>query len=322
MKRGLTFLIAFACCVSPAAQAFNEYPWKLVKVVVGYPPGDPTDLLTRITVWPLAEYFKKPFIIDNHAGANGNVAAAIVAKAPHDGHTLLMVSATFATSISIYPTLAYHPQRDFVPVARIAQFDNVLVVNSAAELATLAEFLSLIRATPGRITIASAGTGSPSHLAAEWMKLRAGWLNALHVPYRGNSPALADLMGAHVHAHVATVASAHPHIKTGRLKGLAVTSLKRSRMLPDVPTFAESGFPGLEAITWNGIVAPAGTPYDTVVRLNVAIAQVMSLPLVKQRFAAQGAEPITETPDEFAEYLRSEVAKWAKVVKESGIGVD
>ena len=321
MKCVLAAVFACVCATQPSL-AFNEYPAKPVKVVVGYPPGDPTDLLTRITVPGLAEYFKKPFIIDNHAGANGNVATALVARASHDGHTLLIVSATFATSVSVYPHLAYHPQRDFVPIGRIAQFNNVLVVNSVSKLDTLAQFLTQIRALPGRITIGSVGTGSPSHLAAELMKLRAGWLNALHVPYKGNPIALAELLGAHVHAHIASVASAHPHIQTGRLKGLAVTSLKRSRALPDVPTFHESGFPGFEAITWTALVAPAGTPYDTVVRINVALREVLGLPLVRRRFASQGAQPIVETPAEFAAYLSHEVDKWAKVAKAAGVAAE
>jgi tripartite-type tricarboxylate transporter receptor subunit TctC len=313
------FLAVFGC--SPAA-AFNEYPSKYVKVVVGSPPGDPTDLLARITAPALQRYFKKPFIIDNHPGANGNVATAIVAKAPHDGHTLLIVSATFATSVSLYPRLAFDPQRDFLPIGRIAQFNNVLVVNSTSRLGTLGELLSAIRATPGRITIASSGTGTTSHLAAELMKVRAGWLNALHVPYRGNPAALADLMGAHVDAHVATVASAQPHIRTGRLKGLAVTSLKRSRALPQVPTLDETGFPGFEAIAWNALVAPAGTPYDTVVRVNVAISEILGSQRVRQLLAVQGAEPIADTPERFAEFLRTEVEKWGKVVKDAGIGTE
>lgn len=322
MKHVLAAFLTLWLCAPPGASAFEEFPSKPVRVFVGYPPGDPTDLLARFIAPSLAKYFRKPFIIDNHAGANGSVATAIVAKTPHDGHTLLVVSSTFATSGSLYPNLAYNAQRDFAPIARIAQFNNVLVVNSSSKIETLEEFLSLIRATPGRITIASSGTGSTSHLAAESMKVRAGWLNALHVPYRGNSLALVGLMGAHVDAHVATVASAHPHIQSGRLKGLAVTSLKRSRALPRVPTLDESGFPGFEAITWNAIVAPTGTPYDTVVRINVALREAMSLPIVRQRFASQGAEPIIETPEQFADYLRKEVDKWAKVVKESGLGTE
>lgn len=306
----------------PSAWAYNEYPSKPVKLVVGYAPGDTIDLLARMAAPALSEFFKRPFIVDNHPGGFGNTAAARVAKAPHDGHTLLMVGASFSSNVSIHPQLAYHPQRDFAPVARVAHVHNVLVVNSELRLASLAEFLTLVRATPGRIAIASAGTGTMSHLAAELMKVRAGWLNALHVPYRGNTPALAQLLGGHVHGMVATVQSAYPHVKSGRLTALAVASPSRIDALADVPTFGEAGFPGLEAVSWYGVVAPSGTPYDTVVRLNLAITQVVSTPVMKERFASQGAELATQTPDEFAEHLRTEIAKWSKVAKAAGVTQD
>jgi len=319
VKLAIAFVIG---ALVPAASVYGEYPSRPVRLVVGSLPGDPADMLARIFAPPLAEYFDYPVIIDSHPGGSGNLAAARVAQAPHDGHTLLVVSEAFATSVSIYPTLSYHPQRDFVPGARIAQFHNVLAVNTASQLTTLADLLSMIRAKPGHVTIASSGTGSASHLGAELMKVRAGWLSALHVPYKGDRFALAGLLGTHVHAHFATIASAHPHIRTGRLHGLGVTSLKRSRVLPDVPTFDESGFPGFEAIPWNGVVAPAGTPYDTVVRISVALTQVMNPRMVRDRFAAQGAYPIIDTPEQFTEYLRMELERWAKVVKASGVGVE
>lgn len=322
MTRSLAVLAALACCLPQPAPAYEEYPSKPVRMLVGFAPGDPTDLLTRIIAPALAGYFKQRVIIDNHPGASGNVAAALVARARHDGYTLLVVSANFATGVSIYPNLEYDPQRDFVPVGRIAQFNNVLVVNTRSNLATLADLISLIRATPGSVTIASAGTGTTSHLAAELMKVRAGWLNALHVPYRGNAYALAGLLGAHVHAHVATVGSAAPHIRSGRLKGLAVTSAKRSRALPAVPTFDESGFPGFEAMAWNGVLAPAGTPYDTVVRISLALREIIGSPVVSSRFSGQGAEAIIDTPEQFTDYLRAEVDKWARVVKASGIAIE
>lgn len=312
-------LVALACCLPSAGSAYYEYPTGPVRLVVGAAPGDTNDILARMVAPGLAAFFRRPFIVDNHAGANGNLAAARVAKAPSDGHTLLVVSPTFATSITVYPNLGYHPERSFTPVSRLATFHQVLVVNASLGVHTLRDFLGLVRASPGRITIASAGTWTASHLAGELVKIRAGWLNALHVPYRSNSQALADLMGNHVHAHIATVASAHPHVRTGRLKALAVASAMRVPALADVPTFTEAGLPGVEAATWCGVVAPAGTPYDTVVRLNLAIAGVMDSSKAKQRFAAQGAVPITETPERFGEHLHAEIGKWAKVVKAAGV---
>jgi tripartite-type tricarboxylate transporter receptor subunit TctC len=305
----------------PTASVCGEYPSRPVRLVVGFVPGAPADLLARVLAPALKKYFDYPVIIDSYPGGSGNLAAARVAQALPDGHTLLLVSETFATSVSIFSNLVYNPQRDFEPVARIAQYHNVLAVNTASQIKTLADLLSMIRAQPGHVAIASSGTGSASHLAAELMKVRAGWLNALHVPYRGDRFALAGLLGTHVHAHFATIASAHPHIRTGRLQGLGVTSLRRSRLLPDVPTFDESGFPGFEAIPWNGVVAPAGTSYDTVVRISVALAQVIGAPMVRERFAAQGADLITDTPEQFAEYLRKEVERWGNVVKASGFSL-
>jgi len=319
----VTLAFAFMLgALAPSASVYGEYPSRPVRLVVAFLPGAPADLLARVIAPALKKYFDYPVIIDSHPGGSGNLAAARVAQAPPDGHTLLLVSEAFATSVSIFSKLDYNPQRNFVPVARIARYHNVLAVNTSSQITTLANLLSMIRAQPGHVTIASSGTGSASHLAAELMKVRAGWLNALHVPYKGDRFALAGLLGTHVHAHFATIASAHPHIRTGRLQGLGVTSLRRSRVLPDVPTFDESGFPGFEAIPWNGVVAPAGTSYDTVVRINVALAQVIGAPMVRDRFAAQGADPIIDTPEQFTEYLRKEVERWAKVVKASGISVE
>ena len=196
------------------------------------------------------------------------------------------------------------------------------MVPSSTHVKTLADFIAYVRGNPGRIVLASGGTGRSSHLAAELMKQRVGSLNTLHVPYKGDGPALVELLGGHVDALFITMPYAYGHIKSGRLKALAVASLKRATPLPDVPTFAESGFPGFEAVVWNGVVAPAGTPYDTIVRLGLGLSQAASSAPVRERFAALGAEAVTDTPEQFAEYLRAEVAKWAKVAKASSIALE
>jgi tripartite-type tricarboxylate transporter receptor subunit TctC len=322
MPKLAALLVYAAACIPAPGWAYPEYPERGVRVVVGAPPGDSIDIQARLVAHPLSKHFKRAFTVENFAGRMGNVAAARVAKAPADGHTLLVVSAAFATNVSMYPDLSYHPQRDFAPIARLATFQHVLVVNSELEAPTLAEFLALVRANPGRIAIASGGTGTTSHLAAELMKIRAGWLNALHVPYRAHAHAVADVLGNHVHAALAPVSSARGHVRSGRLRALAVASEKRVSALPGVPTFTESGFAGLTAAGWSGVVAPAGTPYDTVVRLNLAIGEALSAGALKQRFATQGAEALHETPERFAEYLHAEVGKWAKVVKAAGIALD
>jgi tripartite-type tricarboxylate transporter receptor subunit TctC len=313
-------LIAAAPSVSAAASTYFDYPTKPVRIVVGATPGEANDLLARIVAPSLGNFLKRPFIIDNEPGGNGARAATMVARAPADGHIVLLVSAPFATTVSLYRNLGYDPERDFTPVARFASFPQVLIVQSSLKLRTLPEFISLVRATPGRVSIASTGTGTISHLAAELMKLQAGWLNALHVPYRGSAQAFAGLLGNHVDALVANAASAQVHVKTGRVQALAVATAKRLPSLPDVPTFAESGIRGVEASGWSGIVAPAATPYEPIVRLSVAIADAMGTAIVRERVASQGAESVREGPEDFARYLHQEIERWAKVVKASGIG--
>jgi tripartite-type tricarboxylate transporter receptor subunit TctC len=311
-------LLAWALAAAvPQARAFDEYPVKPVRMVVGAPAGDSTDLTARIVAPGLAEFFGKPFIVENQPGATGNVAAIQVARMPSDGYSLLVVAATFSSNISVYPGLPYHPERDFVPVARLARLHHVLVINKTVEAASAREFFSLVRALPGRISIASAGSGSTSHLAAELLMLHAGYLSALHVPYRGSAKALAELLGGHVHAMVAPVLSVQAHVLTGRLKALAVASRARIAALPQVPTLIETGVPRFDASAWVGVVAPAGTRYDTVVRLNLAIAGVLREGATRYRFASQGAEPVVDTPDEFRDYLRAEIAKWSRAAREA-----
>jgi tripartite-type tricarboxylate transporter receptor subunit TctC len=312
-------LLAGACAPATAATYF-DYPAKPVRIVVGGPPGDTNDLLARIVVPSLSDFFKRPFIIDNQPGANGSRAATLVAKAAADGYTVLLVSAPFTTMVGLYPGLAYQPERDFTPIARFASFPQVLIVQPSLKLRSLSEFISLVRASPGRIAIASSGAGTTSHLLGELMKLKAGWLNALHVPYRGAAPALAALLGKHVDALIATVGTAQAQIRSGRVQPLAVATSARVLSLPNVPTFREAGLPEVEASGWTGIVAPAGTPYEPVTRLSVAVADAIKVPAVKERMATQGADAVDEGPDEFAKYLHAEVERWAKVIKATGLG--
>ncbi|HZN22806.1 MAG TPA: tripartite tricarboxylate transporter substrate binding protein [Burkholderiales bacterium] len=316
----VAILLAAAAPASAAPPTYFDYPTKPVRIVVGATPGETNDLLARIVAPSLANFLKRPFLINNEPGGNGSRAATLVAKAPPDGHMVLLVSASFATSVSLYPNPGYHPERDFTPIARLASFPQVLIVQSSLKLGTLPEFISLVRATPGRVAIASTGTGTISHLTAELMKLQAGWLNALHVPYRGSAQALAGLLGNHVQALITNASTAQVHLRTGRVRALAVATAERLPSLPNVPTFAQAGVPGVEASGWTGIVAAAGTPYEPIVRLSVAIAEAMSTPAVVERFASQGAQTVREGPEDFGRYLHHEVERWAKVVKASGIG--
>ncbi|HUP95504.1 MAG TPA: tripartite tricarboxylate transporter substrate binding protein [Burkholderiales bacterium] len=300
----------------------QSYPSRAVRMLVGFPPGGSTDIMARLISPGLSETFKQQFVIDNRPGANSNIASELAARAAADGYTLLVVSASFSTNVSLYPKMGYDPIRDFVPITRIAAVHNVLLVHPSLPVKTVKEFVALAKAKRGEIVFASSGSGSTSHLAAELLKTSVGGLDTVHVPYKGVAPALVDLVSGQVHALVSTMPSATPHIQSGRVRALAVASAKRARTMPDIPTFQEAGFPGFEASAWNAVLAPAGTADEIVKRVNAAVARIVQTQDVSDKLAAQGAEPIGDSPDEFGRYLKAEVVKWAKVVKASGARLD
>ncbi|MGZ8231335.1 MAG: tripartite tricarboxylate transporter substrate binding protein, partial [Burkholderiales bacterium] len=293
-----------------------------VRMLVGFPPGGSTDIMARLISPGLIETFKQQFLIDNRPGANSNIAAELAARAPADGYTLIVVSASFSTNVSLYPKMGYDPLRDFSPITRIAAVHNVLVVHPSLPVKTVKEFVALAKARKGEIVFASSGSGSTSHLAAELLKTSVGGLDTIHVPYKGVAPAIVDLVSGQVHALVSTMPSATPHIKSGRIRALAVASARRAQTMPQVPTFQEAGFPGFEASAWNAVLAPAGTPDDIIRRLNTAIVKIVHSPDIREKLAAQGAEPVGDSPEQYGKYLQAEVAKWAKVVKLSGAKLD
>jgi tripartite-type tricarboxylate transporter receptor subunit TctC len=313
----VTFVAACALMLSLSAFA-QSYPNRAVRMLVGFPPGGSTDIMARLISPGLTEHFKQQFVIDNRPGANSNIAAELAARAPADGYTLLVVSASFSTNVSFYPKMGYDPIRDFAPITRIAAVHNVLLVHPSLPVKTVKEFVALAKAKRGEIIFASSGSGSTSHLAAELLKTSVGGLDTVHVPYKGVAPALVDLISGQVHALVSTMPSATPHIKSGRVRALAVASPRRARTLPEIPTFQEAGFPGFEASAWNAVLAPAGTPDEIVRQLNAAIVTIVRTSDVSEKLVAQGAEPIGDTREAFGKYLRAEVAKWAQVVKASG----
>jgi tripartite-type tricarboxylate transporter receptor subunit TctC len=313
----LTFLLPHA-----AAAEGTLCSQKSVRFIVGFPPGGSTDILARLLAQGLTGYFKQQFLVDNRPGATGNIAAEAVTKARADGCTYLVVSAAFASNVYLTLKPGYDPQQHFTPVARIAAVHNLLVVHPSLPVTTVGGFVDFAKARPGDTIMGTAGSGSTSHLALELLKTRVGGLNLVQVPYKGLGPAVLDLVGGEIAGMFATTPPVAPHIRSGRLRALAVASLKRAAALPDIPTFQESGFPGFEAAAWNGIVAPAGTPYDSVTRLNVAVAALLKSPEMRERLATQGAEPIGDTPDEFRSYLRTEVEKWERVVKHSGVHIE
>ena len=287
---------------------------------MGFPPGGATDIFARLLAQGLSGYFKQGFLVDNRPGATGNIAAEAVAMSHPDGCTYLVVSAAFASNVHLTLRPGYETQHEFIPVTRIAAVHNVLVVHPSLPVRTAREFVTFAKRRPGDTVMGTAGTGSTSHLALELLKARVGGLHVVQVPYKGLGPAVVDLVGGQIAALFATTPSVAPHIRSGRLRPLAVASLKRAAALPGVPTLDESGFPGFEASAWNGILAPAATPYEAVTRLNVAVVDLLKEPHVRKRLANEGAEPIGDTPDEFRAYLRKEVDKWARVVEESGLG--
>ena len=303
--------------LSAAAHA-DVYPSRPIRFVVAFPPGGGTDIIARSIAQKLSERLSQQVLVDNRPGAGGNIGTDIVAKSAPDGYTMLMGSAgPLAINASLFQTMPFDPQRDLAPVTLAASTPNVLVVNPSLKVATVKELVALAKASPGRINFASSGFGTPAQLAGELFNSMAG-VKLVHVPYKGAAPALADLLGGQVQLMFSTMPPALPHVKDGKLRALAVTSLKRSPAAPDLPTLDEAGLSGFEANTWHGVVLPAGTPTPVVTTLNREIVAILHQPDVVERLSSQGAEPVGSTPEEFAAYIRSETLKWAKVVRESG----
>lgn len=298
---------------------------KNTQIVVPYPPGGTTDTLGRILAQKLGESLSAPVIVENKPGAGTGVGAALVARAPADGKTLLMAtSTTLAVNPWLYKKLDYNPVSDFSPIAQVASVPLAVVVHPSVEVKTLADLVAVAKAKLDGLAYASAGNGSPHHLAAEMLKSATG-AKLVHVPYKGSASALTDLVAGHIPVMLTDIAPALSFIQAGKIRVLAVTSAKRVSALPNVPTIAESRIPGtdgFEAVAWQGVVAPAGTPQAVIGKLSTEIIRIMSLPEVRSRLERDGVEIRTSTPAQFATYLRSELSRWEKVVKESGATVD
>jgi len=295
-----------------------HYPSKPLRIVVGFPPGGNSDFVARAVGRGLGELWGQQVIVDNRPGAGGNVAAEIVAKAPPDGHTLLLGVFAHAVNPSLYAKLPFDALRDFAPVILCASSANILVVHPSLPAKTVRELIALAKAKPGAITYASAGNGTASHLAGELLKMRAG-IDIVHVPYRGTGLAHTDLMGGRVTMFFAAMAGTLPSVQAGRLRALGVTTIKRWPGAPNVPTMVEAGMPGFEVNSWSGLLVPAGTPKEIVVRLNTEVARILRSPETAERLYSFGAEAIDNTPEEFAAYISAEFVKWAKVVKAAGL---
>jgi len=314
-------LLVLAAALPGAASAQAQYPNKPVRLIVPFPPGGGTDTLARIYGQKLAEVFGQQVIIDNRPGAGTNIGAEIAAKAPPDGYTLLMGNIAHAINVTLYSKLAYDFVKDFTPVTLLASTPNILVVHPSVPAKSVKELIALAKARPGQLDYASAGSGSSSHLAAELFGIMAG-VKMTHVPYKGGGPAVIALVGGQVSVGFATTPSVITHVKAGKMRGLGVTTARRSPSTPELPTISEAGVPGYEAGTWYGLLAPAGTPNEIVARLHAESVKLLKLPDVKDRLDATGFESIGNTPEQFAAYIRSEIEKWGKVVKASGARVD
>ncbi len=313
-------LAALAAGTSGALAA--DYPSKPVRLVVPFSAGGTSDLLARVVAERLGGALGQSVIVDNKPGAGGNIGSDIVAKAAPDGYTLLLGTVgTHAINSSLYKKMPYDASKDFAPVTLVASVPNMLVVHPSVPVKSVQELIALGKAKPGTLSFASSGNGSSIHLSGELFKSLAE-VDMLHVPYRGSSPAVNDLLGGQVNMMFDNMPSSLPHVKAGKLRALAVTSATRSPAMPDLPTLAESGIKGYDAAAWFGILAPAGTPPEVVQKLNAEIIKLLKMPEVADRLSAQGAVPTTNTPEQFADYIKSETAKWAKVVKASGAQID
>ncbi len=311
----MTSAFATPALAQGSAQA---YPTKPVRIIVPYAAGGNTDFTARALAEKLTEAYKRQFIVENRPGAATNIGSDAVAKAPADGHTLLMGGAANAINMSLFEKLPYDTLRDFEPIALCVQGANVLAIHPSLPAKNLKELIALAKAQPGKLNFASSGLGSSNQMAGELFKLMAG-INIVHVPYKGNSPALSDLLGGHVEMIFSGVPALLPHIQSGRIRAIAIGSLKRFPALPAVPTFDESGLKGYEATTWFGMLAPAKTPKDILSRLNVEVDKAIKSADIQTRFANEGLEPMGGSPQAFAKFIRSEIDKYAKVIKAAGI---
>jgi tripartite-type tricarboxylate transporter receptor subunit TctC len=296
----------------------QAYPNKPIRWIVPFPPGGAADIVSRTVGGKLTEAWGQQVVIDNRPGAGGNIAAELVAKAIPDGYTVIIVPATHTTNPTLYARLPYDPVKDFAPVTLVSSSPLVLVVHPAVPASSVRELIALAKAKPGQLNYASSGIGVSAHLAAELFKFTVG-VDIVHIPYKGQPPAMIDLLSGQVQLMFANMPVALPQIKAGKLRPLAVTTLKRTPNLPGLPTVADAGLPGFEVNQWSGLLVPAGTPRSVISKLHGEIARILQLPDVRESFVNQGFEPVGNTPAEFAAYISAEIAKWAKLIRDAGI---
>lgn len=319
--RWLQYALVALACFACGAHA-QGYPVKPIRLVLPFPPGGGTDALARIIVPKLSDSLGQSIVIDNRPGAGGNISAEIVAKSQPNGYTLLMgVAQVFTINQSLYSKLSFDPERDFAPVTQLGIYQFILIVHPSVPVTSVAELVALVKTKPGSLNYASSGIGSPLHLAAELFKSRAG-IDLVHVAYKGGAPAALAVLAGETQVLFGSVASSLPHVKTGRLRALAVTGTKRLPLAPELPTIAELGYPGFDVTGWDSVVAPRATPREIIARLNSEIVKVLRVPEVSAQILNIGYESTGTTPDELATIIKTETATWAKVIKDANIRVD
>jgi tripartite-type tricarboxylate transporter receptor subunit TctC len=322
LRFGAAALLGLTMLLPGAEAGAQAYPTKPVSLLIAFPPGGPSDVLSRIVGKKLEQILGQPFIMDNRPGAGGNIAAEAAARAVADGHTLLMGNnSILATNAALYKTISFDAERDFAPVSLVGSQANILVVNPNVPAKSLAELIALLRANPGKYNYASSGHGAAAHLAAELFKAEAK-VDIVHVPYKGAAPALTDVMAGHVNMMFATAASVVPHIKSGKVRALAVTPIKRTAVFPELATMDELGLKGFDATTWHGLVAPAKTPREVVARLHKATVEALNDPPLRKSLGDLGVDIVGNTPGEFAAYIKAEIPKWTAIVRASGAKLD
>ncbi len=322
MKLMQKLILAIALAAPALAAQAQTYPNKPIRLVCPFPPGGAVDIASRATAHTLSQVLGQPVTVDNRPGAGGNIGAEITAKSAPDGYTLLMTtSGIMGINPALYSKISFDSIKDFAPVSMLVSLNNVLVLNPSVPAKSVQEVIALAKAQPGKFTYASSGNGTSIHLSGELFKSMTG-VDMLHIPYKGSSPAVTDLLAGQVNMMFDNIPSSLPHIKAGKLRALAVTGSKRSQLLPDLPTIAEAGVPGYDSYVWFGIVAPAGTPPEIIARLNAALVKTAATPEFRDRLTGQGYDVLSSTPEQMAASIRSEIDKWGKIVKASGARVD
>lgn len=310
----LVFIFTFTCAFAQA------YPNKPIQLIVGFPPGGATDIAARVVGQKLGDALGQPVVVDNRPGAGSNIGTELAAKASPDGYTIFVYTIANSINYSLYKNLPFDMLKSFDPVTQLTSVTSFLVVHPSLTVNSVKDLIDLAKAKPGELDFASSGIGGSPHLAGEMFKMMAG-VDMVHIPYKGTGPELTELLAGHVKIAFETTPAVLPHVKAGKLKALAVNSVKRSPLFPDLPTMAESGLPGFEVTSWNGLVVPTGTPKEIINRLNRETVKILQIPGVKEKLTSLGADPVGSTEEEFRAFIQAEIKKWAKVIKNANIVV-